>query len=320
MSTGTETRALAQVSRTSDQPTGRRRRRAADPVPEGRRGRAGYGLVGPGLVYLLLFFILPVFTLLATSLYVKPPGADIGQFAPALEFGNYAVVLGGYWTELLRSFWFALLATILCLVIGYPMAYLIAVRLRGHSFLQGLLLVLLIAPFFTSFVLRTQAWKQILADEGFVVQALKTLHLMPSGASLTTTSVAVVAGLTYNFLPFMVLPIYANLQALDGRLLEAGQDLYANGVTTFRTVTLPMSLPGVLAGTLLTFIPASGDFVNAAILGNNRNTTMIGQVIDSKFMRVLDYPGAAALSFILMVAILILVTLYVRRFGTRDLV
>lgn len=325
MSTGTETRALARVSQAgSSGPSGggSRRRRSAQAAsePEGRRGKAGYGLVTPGLVYLALFFILPVFTLLATSLYVKPPGADIGQFAPALEFGNYAVVISGYWTELLRSFWFALLATVLCLIIGYPMAYLIAVRLRGHSFLQGLLLVLLIAPFFTSFVLRTQAWKQILADEGFVVQALKTLHLMPEGASLTTTSVAVVAGLTYNFLPFMVLPIYANLQALDGRLLEAGQDLYANGVTTFRKVTFPLSLPGVLAGTLLTFIPAAGDFVNAAILGNNRNTTMIGQVIDSKFMRVLDYPGAAALSFILMVAILILVSLYVRRFGTKDLV
>jgi spermidine/putrescine transport system permease protein len=284
------------------------------------RGRAGYGLVSPGLVYLLVFFVLPVFTLLATSLYVKPPGAEVGQFVPALEFGNYAVVLGGYWPELLRSFGFALLATVLCLVIGYPMAYLIAVRLRGRAFVQGLLLVLLIAPFFTSFVLRTQAWKQILADEGFLVQALKTLHLMPQGASLTATSVAVVAGLTYNFLPFMVLPIYANLQALDHRLLEAGRDLYGSDLTVFRTVTLPISVPGVLAGTLLTFIPASGDFVNAAILGNNRNTTMIGQVIDSKFMRVLDYPGAAALSFILMVAILVLVTLYVRRFGTRDLV
>lgn len=284
------------------------------------RGRAGYGLVGPGLVYLLVFFVLPVFTLLATSLYVKPPGAEVGQFVPALEFGNYAVVLGGYWPELLRSFGFALLATVLCLVIGYPMAYLIAVRLRGRAFVQGLLLVLLIAPFFTSFVLRTQAWKQILADEGFLVQALKTLHLMPQGASLTATSVAVVAGLTYNFLPFMVLPIYANLQALDHRLLEAGRDLYGSDLTVFRTITLPISVPGVLAGTLLTFIPASGDFVNAAILGNNRNTTMIGQVIDSKFMRVLDYPGAAALSFILMVTILVLVTLYVRRFGTRDLV
>ncbi|WP_282853086.1 ABC transporter permease [Gulosibacter sediminis] len=289
-------------------------------VPRGRRSRAGYGLVTPGLLFLLIFFVVPVFTLLATSLYVKPPGADIGQYAPALEFGNYAIVLGDYWPELLRSFGFALIATVLCLVIGYPMAYLIAVRLRGHGFLQGLLLVLLIAPFFTSFVLRTQAWRQVLADEGFVVQTLKTLHLMPADATLTATSFAVVAGLTYNFLPFMVLPIFANLQALDGRLLEAGRDLYANDMTVFRKVTFPLSVPGVLAGTLLTFIPAAGDYVSAAILGNNRNTTMIGQVIESRFMRVLDYPGAAALSFILMLSILILVSIYVRRFGTRDLV
>ena len=289
-------------------------------VPRGRRSLAGYGLILPGMLFLLVLFVVPVFTLLATSLYVKPPGADIGEFAPALEFGNYAIVLGDYWPELIRSFGFALIATVLCLVIGYPMAYLIAVRLRGHGFLQGMLLVLLIAPFFTSFVLRTQAWRQVLADEGFLVQTLKTLHLMPAEATLTATSFAVVAGLTYNFLPFMVLPIFANLQALDGRLLEAGRDLYANDMTVFAKVTFPLSVPGVLAGTLLTFIPAAGDYVSAAILGNNRNTTMIGQVIESKFMRVLDYPGAAALSFILMLSILILVSLYVRRFGTRDLV
>ncbi|MFD2758199.1 ABC transporter permease [Gulosibacter faecalis] len=294
--------------------------RSGGQVRPPRPRRAGYGLVTPGILFLLVFFVVPVFTLLATSLYVKPPGADIGQFAPALEFGNYAIVLGDYWPELIRSFGFALIATVLCLVIGYPMAYLIAVRLRGHGLLQGILLVLLIAPFFTSFVLRTQAWRQVLADEGFVVQTLKVLHLMPQEATLTATSFAVVAGLTYNFLPFMVLPIFANLQALDGRLLEAGRDLYANGSTVFRTVTFPLSVPGVLAGTLLTFIPAAGDYVSAAILGNNRNTTMIGQVIESRFMRVLDYPGAAALSFILMLSILLLVTLYVRRFGTRDLV
>jgi spermidine/putrescine transport system permease protein len=285
--------------------------RSGGQVRPPRPRRAGYGLVTPGILFLLVFFVVPVFTLLATSLYVKPPGADIGQFAPALEFGNYAIVLGDYWPELIRSFGFALIATVLCLVIGYPMAYLIAVRLRGHGLLQGILLVLLIAPFFTSFVLRTQAWRQVLADEGFVVQTLKVLHLMPQEATLTATSFAVVAGLTYNFLPFMVLPIFANLQALD---------LYANGSTVFRTVTFPLSVPGVLAGTLLTFIPAAGDYVSAAILGNNRNTTMIGQVIESRFMRVLDYPGAAALSFILMLSILLLVTLYVRRFGTRDLV
>ncbi|NKX55202.1 ABC transporter permease [Arthrobacter mobilis] len=285
-----------------------------------RRGRTGYLLILPGFIFMLLFFVLPVFSLLATSLYTKPPGADIGQFAPALEFGNYAVVLGSYWPELLRSFAFALVATAAALLIGYPMAYLVAVRLRGRKLLQGILLVLIIAPFFTSFILRTQAWKQILADEGPVVPVLRALSLLPADGRLTATAFAVVCGLTYNFLPFMTLPIYANLERLDTRLIEAGSDLYASGFTTFRTVTLPLSMPGVIAGTLLTFIPASGDYVNAALLGNNRDTTMIGQVIDSRFFRVVDYPGAAALSFILMLAILVLVTAYVRRFGTKELI
>jgi spermidine/putrescine transport system permease protein len=293
---------------------------AGDLAADRRRGRTGYWLILPGFIFMLLFFVLPVFSLLATSLYTKPPGADIGQFAPALEFGNYAVVLGDYWPELLRSFAFALTATAAALLIGYPMAYLVAVRLRGRKLLQGILLVLIIAPFFTSFILRTQAWKQILADEGPVVQVLRALSLLPQDGRLTATAFAVVCGLTYNFLPFMTLPIYANLERLDTRLIEAGADLYAGGFTTFRTVTLPLSMPGVLAGTLLTFIPASGDYVNAALLGNNQDTTMIGQVIDSRFFRVVDYPGAAALSFILMLAILVLVMLYVRRFGTKDLV
>jgi spermidine/putrescine transport system permease protein len=295
-------------------------RGAGELAAERRRGRTGYWLILPGFIFMLLFFVLPVFSLLATSLYTKPPGADIGQFAPALEFGNYAVVLGDYWPELLRSFAFALTATAAALLIGYPMAYLVAVRLRERKLLQGILLVLIIAPFFTSFILRTQAWKQILADEGPVVQVLRALTLLPQDGRLTATAFAVVCGLTYNFLPFMTLPIYANLERLDTRLIEAGSDLYAGGFTIFRTVTLPLSMPGVLAGTLLTFIPASGDYVNAALLGNNQDTTMIGQVIDSRFFRVVDYPGAAALSFILMLAILVLVMLYVRRFGTKELV
>ena len=237
------------------------------------RGRAGYGLVSPGLVYLLVFFVLPVFTLLATSLYVKPPGAEVGQFVPALEFGNYAIVLGGYWSELLRSFGFALLATVLCLLIGYPMAYLIAVRLRGRAFVQGLLLVLLIAPFFTSFVLRTQAWKQILADEGFLVQALKTLHLLPQGASLTATSVAVVAGLTYNFLPFMVLPLYASLEKIDPRLLEAGNDLYASPFTTFRLVTVPLAMAGLLVSPGATYFRVERDGRHVGFASSTLDTT-----------------------------------------------
>ncbi|MGQ3383852.1 ABC transporter permease [Glutamicibacter sp. TV12E] len=286
---------------------------------EKRKNRTGIYLVSPGLLVLALFFALPVVILLAMSLYVKPPGAEIGEFVPGFELGNYATVLSAYWPELLRSFWFALIATVLALLIGFPMAYLVAVRLRERTLLQGILLVLLIAPFFSSFILRTQAWKQILADEGFVAQLLKFIAILPADGHLTATPIAVVAGLTYNFLPFMVLPIYANLGRLDTRLLEASGDLYASPVSSFAKVTLPMSAPGIFAGTLLTFIPAAGDYVNSALLGNNRDTTMIGQVIDSRFFKVIDYPGASALSFVLMISILILVTIYIRRFGTEEL-
>lgn len=294
-------------------------RSAEEIKAERRKGRTGVYLVVPGMLVLFLFFALPVIVLLSMSLYARPEGAEIGEFVPALEFGNYVTVLSAYWSELVRSFGFALIATVLALLIGYPMAYLVAVRLRRHGLLQGILLVLLIAPFFSSFILRTQAWKQILADEGWVAQTLKLIAVLPADGHLTATPFAVVAGLTYNFLPFMVLPIYANLGRLDTRLLEASGDLYASPMTSFFKVTLPLSAPGVFAGTLLTFIPAAGDYVNASLLGNNRNTTMIGQVIDSRFFKVIDYPGAAALSFVLMLSILILVTLYIRRFGTKEL-
>lgn len=287
--------------------------------PLRRARRAHLVLLGPGLVYLVLFFVVPVGALLATSLYVPVPGGDVGQYQAAFHWQNYADALAQFWPAVVRSFWFALLATVAALVIGYPIAYVIAVRARGHTLLQGLLLVLVVAPFFTSFILRTIAWKQILADDAFVVTALHVLHLLPPDARLTATPFAVVSGLTYNFLPFMVLPIFAALGRLDPRLLEAGADLYASPATTFRTVTWPLSLPGVVAGTLLVFIPAAGDYVNASLLGNNTNTTMVGQVIDARFFKVLDYPTAAALSVVLMVAILLLVGAYVRRSGTEDL-
>jgi spermidine/putrescine transport system permease protein len=274
----------------------------------------------PATAYLVLFFVVPAVALLATSLYVKVPGGDVGQFQPAFHWQNYIDALSQFWPQLVRSFVFALIATVAALLIGYPMAYVIAVRARGHSMLQGMLLVLIIAPFFTSFILRTIAWKQILADDAFVVTAFKWLHLMAPDGRLTATAFAVVAGLTYNFLPFMALPIYASLGRLDSRLIEAGGDLYANGFTTFRTVTLPLSMPGVVSGTLLTFIPASGDYVNSSLLGNSTDTAMIGQVIDARFFKVLDYPTASALSVVLMVAILALVSIYVRRAGTEELV
>jgi len=284
-----------------------------------RRARSGaYLLLAPGMAYLGLFFVVPVVALLATSLYVPVPGGDVGQFQPAFEWRNYVEAVTTYWPQMVRSFSYALIATVAALLIGYPMAYVIAVRARGRTFLQGMLLVLVIAPFFTSFILRTIAWKQILADESLVVAVMRAVSLLPPDGRLTATSFAVVSGLTYNFLPFMTLPIYASLERLDPRLMEAGADLYANGPTTFWKVTLPLSMPGVVSGTLLTFIPASGDYVNSVLLGNN-TTTMIGQAIDSRFFKVSDYPTAAALSVILMVAILGLVSAYVRRAGTEDL-
>ncbi|MFF5791939.1 ABC transporter permease [Paeniglutamicibacter sp. NPDC012692] len=313
------------MTTTATRPRGKKRgepedfRSDEEIAAEKRKGRVGLYLIIPGMAFLALFFAAPVLVLLSMSLYAKPPGAEIGEFVPALQFSNYTTVITAYWDVFLRSFFFALIATVAALLIGYPMAYLVAVRLRGRQLMQGILLVLLIAPFFSSFILRTQAWKQILSDEGPVVTVLRAIAILPPDGHLTATAFAVVCGLTYNFLPFMMLPIYANLDRLDTNLLEASGDLYANPITTFFKVTLPLSMPGVFAGTLLTFIPAAGDYVNAALLGNNRDTAMIGQIIDSRFFKVVDYPGASALSFILMILILALVLIYIKRFGTKEL-
>ncbi|GAA1497184.1 ABC transporter permease [Paeniglutamicibacter kerguelensis] len=313
------------MTATATRPRGKKRGAPADVrsdeeiAAEKRKGRVGLYLIIPGMAFLALFFAAPVLVLLSMSLYTKPPGAEIGEFVPALQFSNYTTVITAYWDVFLRSFFFAGIATVAALLIGYPMAYLVAVRLRGHQLMQGILLVLLIAPFFSSFILRTQAWKQILSDEGPVVTVLRAIAILPPDGHLTATAFAVVCGLTYNFLPFMMLPIYASLDRLDTNLLEASGDLYASPITTFFKVTLPLSMPGVFAGTLLTFIPAAGDYVNAALLGNNRDTAMIGQIIDSRFFKVVDYPGASALSFILMILILALVIIYIKRFGTKEL-
>ena len=202
------------------------------------------------------------------------------------------------------------------LLLAYPLAYAIAFK-AGRW--KNLMLVLVIAPFFTSFLVRTLAWKSILADNGFLVNLLQTLHILGPDGRLLATSFAVVTGLTYNFLPFMVLPLYASLEKIDLRLIEAGKDLYANGFTSFRKITLPLSMPGVVAGTLLTFIPAAGDYINSRLLGTPAQS-MIGNVIDNTFLVQLDYPVAAACSVILMIAIVLLVMAYVRRAGTEELV
>jgi spermidine/putrescine transport system permease protein len=275
-----------------------------------------YLLLLPGFLFLFTFFILPILNLAQTSTQTPIAGGDTGEYEQTFRFANYIDAFVENREQFARSFIFAICATLLALAIAYPLAY--AIAFKSGRF-KNILLVLIIAPFFTSFLLRTVAWKQILGEEGFVVPPLRTLGIIGESTTLTSTSFAVVLGMTYNFLPFMTLPLYASLERIDPRTMEASGDLYANGITTFRRVTLPLSMPGVVAGTLLTFIPAAGDYVNAAILGNP-NSKMLGNVIESRYFRIVDYPTAAALSFTLMAAILILVTLYIRKAGTEELV
>jgi spermidine/putrescine transport system permease protein len=278
--------------------------------------RVPYLLLLPGFAFLFTFFILPIINLAQTSTQTPVAGGDTGEYEQTLAFGNYIQAFVENKEQFGRSFLYASLATIFALAIAYPLAY--AIAFKSGKF-KNILLVLVVAPFFTSFLLRTIAWKQILGEEGFVVPGLRNLNIIGEQTTLTSTSIAVVAGMTYNFLPFMTLPLYASLERIDPRTIEAAGDLYANGITAFRRVTVPLSMPGVVAGTLLTFIPAAGDYVNAAILGSP-NTKMIGNVIESRYFKIVDYPTAAALSFTLMAAILILVTLYIRKAGTEELV
>ena len=276
------------------------------------RGVVPYLLLAPGLAWLAIFFLAPLGFLLYQSL--QSGSFDFGyQFT--WEFSNYVDAISKYHEQLIRSFVYAGLATLLALVISYPLVYWIA--FRGGRW-KNLLLLAIIAPFFVTFLIRTLAWQTILADQGPVVDVLKTLHVLDSDGRLLATSTAVVAGITYNFLPFMALPLYVALEQIDPRTIEAAKDLYASSTQAFLRVTLPLSLPGVFAGTLLTFIPAAGDFINAQLLGTPRQH-MIGNVIQSKFLELIDYPAAASLSFVLMAAILAGVLLYTRALGAERL-
>ena len=273
-----------------------------------------YWLLLPGMAWLAVFFVIPLVSLFSTSLQSPVSDNPDDGYYFNWDFANYGEALSRYGEQFLRSFVYAGTATLLALAIAYPLAYFIAFK-AGRW--KALLLVLVVAPFFASFLIRTYAWKTILADQGFVVETLNALNLLPQDRILNTP-LAVITGITYNFLPFMILPLYAALDKIDPRLAEAGADLYATPLTTFRKVIWPLSLPGVVAGTLLTFIPAAGDYINAKLLGST-NDRMIGSVIDSQFIIVRDYPIASALSFLLMAAILALVFVYVRRAGTEDL-
>jgi spermidine/putrescine transport system permease protein len=292
---------------------------AAEPVVR-RRSPIALFLLLPGALYLALFFLVPLVSLIITSFKAPGPFGDIGDYVYAFKWDNYVTVITTYFPHILRSFGYAALATVLALLFGYPLAYFIGVKLRRYPLWQALALTLVIAPFFISFLLRTLAWKQILSDEGPVLTVLNALTILPEGAHITGTPGAVIFGLTYNFIPFMTLPIYTSLERLDLRYVEAGGDLYASPTTTFLKVTLPLSLPGVVSGTLLTFIPASGDYINAStsFLGAP-DTAMIGNVIEANFLQLQNYPAAAALSIVLMLVILVIVSVYVKRAGTEDL-
>ncbi len=271
-----------------------------------------YLLLLPGIVWLALFFVAPLGFLGYQSL--QSGTFDTG-YTFDWAFSNYWNAISDYHEQFVRSFVYAGIATILALLVSYPLVYWIAFR-AGRW--KNVFLILIVAPLFVTYLVRTLAWLNILADEGPVVGFLRDIHVLGPDGRLLATSVAVVAGITYNFLPFMALPLYVSLEQIDARLLEAAEDLYASKRQAFLRVTLPLSAPGIVAGTLLTFIPAAGDFINAQLLGTPRQY-MVGNVIQSKFLDVLDYPSAAALSFILMALILVGLLAYARAVGTERL-
>ncbi len=276
------------------------------------KGVTPYLLLLPGIAWLAVFFLVPLGFLGYQSLQ---SGSFEEGYTFSWQFSNYTDAISTYNEQLIRSFVYSGIATVVALLVSYPLVYWIA--FRGGRW-KNLFLILIVAPLFVTYLVRTLAWLNILADEGPVVNTLKAVGILGSDGRLLATSFAVVAGITYNFLPFMALPLYVSLEQIDARLLEAAEDLYASKRQAFLRVTLPLSAPGVVAGTLLTFIPAAGDFINAQLLGTPEQS-MIGNVIQSKFLELIDYPAAAALSFILMALILAALLVYARAVGTERL-
>ncbi len=277
-----------------------------------RRSLLPWLFLGPGLIWLIVFFAIPLGQQLIVSLMSGNPEDG---FTFDWAFSTYTEVIKDYHEQFFRSVGYAAAATVLCFVISFPLAYFIAFKAGKW---KNFMLLLIILPFFMSYVLRTVSWQLILADDGFVVGFFRSIGVLGEDGRLLASRTAVIAGITYNFLPFMALPLYVSLEKIDRRFIEAATDLYASRATAFRKITLPLALPGLFAGSLLTFIPATGDFINAALLGTPRQF-MIGNVIQSKFLVTQDYPGAAALSFILMAFILISIFIYARGLGAKNL-
>jgi len=279
-----------------------------------RRGRwAPMGMLSPGVIWLLLFFLVPVAMLLKASLSTKPSRFENPVFD--WNFSNYADALSQYQPEFIRSFLYAGTATVLAIVIGYPLAYWIATQ--GGRY-KNLLIGLVVVPFFTSYLIRTIAWTSILRDDGPFVSMYQLLPWVGDDGRILATPWAVIGGLTYNFISFMILPIYVSLEKIDFRLTEAAADLGSTAWGAFRKVVLPLSMPGVFAGSLLVFIPAAGDYINNRYLGSAK-TSMIGTVVQNQFLVQVDFPQAAALSMVLMVIITVMVLIYSRFLGTEGL-
>jgi spermidine/putrescine transport system permease protein len=277
-----------------------------------RGGRLTPYLVGlPGGLWLGIFFVVPILVMLSLSL--QSGNAEEG-FRFTWAWSNYTDAWEFYHTQFLRSIIYGLIVTVLCLALAYPMAYWIA--FYGGS-RKSTYLFLILLPFFVSFVIRTASWKFILNDEGFVFGPLKDAGLLPGDFHILATSTAVIGGLTYNYLPFMVLPLYVALERIDPSLVEAAYDLFASRAQAFRRVVFPLSLPGVFAGVLITFVPVASDFVNSGILGGTQ-TTMIGNVIQTEYLTNNQYPLASAMSFLLMAALLIGIFAYARALGTEQ--
>lgn len=277
-----------------------------------RRRLIPYGLMAPGLIWLIVFFVIPMFFMAQMAL--RSGTLETG-FAFTWDFSNFADAIQRFDEQFIRSFVYATTATAIALLIAYPLAY--AIAFRGGRW-KNVLLFAVVAPFFTTYLMRTLAWTTILSDSSVLVDTLKLFGILGDNGRLLATPSAVIAGITYNFLPFMVLPLYASLERIDTRLIEAAKDLYSSSTQAFLRVTLPLSAPGIVAGTLLTFIPAAGDYINAIFLGS-ANQSMIGNAIQSLYLQLRDYPTAAALSFILMVVILAAVVIYIRFAGSEAL-
>lgn len=276
-----------------------------------RRRLAPYLLILPGGMWLAVFFVIPMAAMVSVSLQT---GSLISGFHQALAFGNYGDVISAYHTQLLRSLVYGLVTTALTIALAYPMAYWIAFYAGRH---KSTYLFLILLPFFVTFVIRTISWQFLLADNGIVLSHLKSWGLLPDNFHILATGIAVIGGLVYNFLPFMVLPIYVALERIDRSLVEAASDLFASRTQAFLRVILPLSLPGVFAGVILTFVPASSDYVNATILGGT-GQVMIGNIIETLYLTNSDYPQAAALSSVLLGALLLGIFAYARALGTRD--